>query len=111
VSDVFLDGVKIEFLGPGPASFSEVRAGLEELLAARGRVLAGLWFNGQPFDEATGATPLSSGGRIEANSLALAEALAQASAALAPEFAALQREVDGMASTVVRVPWSEAHEP
>jgi hypothetical protein len=110
VADVLLDGVKFQFPDPPPASISEVRAALEEMLAARGRVLAGLWIDRQPFDESLGASPLPPGGRIEATSLTLAEAIAQAGAALAPEFAALQSEVDALANTVVRVPWSEVHE-
>jgi hypothetical protein len=106
VSDVFLDGEKVEFSGSRPASVGEVRVALEEALASGGRVLAALTIDGQPFDESNGERP-AAGTRIEAHSLALAEALAQVSAALAPELAGLRDRARGLAHEVLRAPWAE----
>lgn len=104
--DVILDGEKVAFNGPAPASFSEVRAVLEEVLAGQGRVLAALTFDGQPFDESQGNQPLGAA-RVEAVSLALADAVAQVGAALVPELDALQERADALAGAVLRAPWGE----
>jgi hypothetical protein len=106
VPDVYLDGEKVDFSGPPPASISEVRAALEQVLATDGRVLAGMTVGGQPFDESTGDRP-AEGVRIEACSLALAEALTQVASALAPELIVLRDSIHAFAHQVLRAPWPE----
>ena len=110
MAEVILDGEILKFDGARPATWGELRAWLESTLAARGRVLAMLVVDGTAFADELGDSPLPLAATIEAASLSLAEALGQTSAALAPEFVRLQSEVDALANTVVRVPWSEAQD-
>lgn len=107
--EVILDGESVEFSGPPPGSLSEMRAALEGALSAQGRVLADLRVDGQPFDESLGNQALAPGARIVASSLALADALAQAGAALVPEIAAWQEGARQLAGDVLRTPWSDIH--
>lgn len=109
MSDITLDGAAVQFSGTAPASISEVYARLEETLAGQGRVLAGLWIDGQPFDENHGNTPFTTGTRIEARSVALAEALGEISAGLRPELAAAEQRTRALAREAVRVPWPDLH--
>jgi hypothetical protein len=107
VADVILDGVAVQFSGPAPASVAAVHGLLEQVLAEQGRVLAGLWIDGQPFDENHAAMACATIVRIEARSVTLAAALAEIAAGLRPELRAALQPGRELAHEVVRVPWTE----
>lgn len=105
--DVILDGVAVQFSGPAPASVAAVHALLEQALAEQGRVLAGLWIDGQPFDDKHAGATFDSVSRIEARSVTLASALGEISAGLRPELNAIVEPGRELAHEVMRVPWTE----